>query len=130
MPIRINFTKTFNKLSRNYGDAIASKLIRAAVRWGAMPVEYIGFLDQKKRDTRNGTAHKQARANFSGDIILKNMVHRRFEGKCYMCKGSQSLEVHHIKPIKTHPHLAKELLNLVLLCRKCHRNPQVIHRIK
>ena len=39
---------------------------------------------------------------------------------CELCNSESKLEVHHEKPQKTHPHLALDPDNGIILCRDCH----------
>lgn len=39
---------------------------------------------------------------------------------CVECGERRGLECDHIKPVKTHPHLAYVLSNLQILCGRCH----------
>lgn len=41
---------------------------------------------------------------------------------CSNCGSNVGLEVHHVKPVHTHPHLELEFSNLITLCSKdsCH----------
>jgi len=45
---------------------------------------------------------------------------RRDGWKCVQCGKAGRLEVDHIKPVRTHPHLAFELANLQCLCPTHH----------
>lgn len=45
---------------------------------------------------------------------------RRDGFQCRDCGARGRLEVHHVKPVRTHPGLAYELDNLRCLCRACH----------
>ena len=54
--------------------------------------------------------------------IKLGLMTRRGNG-CELCgrKGDEaSIELHHIKPIMTHPELAKADDNIMLLCHECH----------
>ena len=59
----------------------------------------------------------EANAVFNGLRVLI----RRSQEFCQRCGSYKKLEVHHIRPRATHPHLALQPDNLVLLCRACHR---------
>lgn len=39
---------------------------------------------------------------------------------CEACKSLKSLQVHHVKPVYTHPELELDPSNLMVLCRTCH----------
>ena len=43
------------------------------------------------------------------------------------CKSKQNIEVDHIKPRATHPHLELEFDNLQVLCRDCNRKKGAFH---
>jgi thymidylate synthase (FAD) len=45
---------------------------------------------------------------------------------CSICSSSKNLELHHIKPVYSHPELAYEKDNLQVLCKNCHDK---IHKI-
>lgn len=46
---------------------------------------------------------------------------RRRDGfRCVLCGSAGDLEVDHIKPVRSHPHLAFDLTNLQTLCVSCH----------
>mgnify|MGYP000399620017 CR=1 FL=1 len=54
---------------------------------------------------------------------LRQRVISHYGGRC-MCCGrvpQRGINVDHIKPRKTHPHLALEFDNLQLLCGRCNR---------
>jgi len=39
---------------------------------------------------------------------------------CEICYSTETLHVHHEKPVKTHPHLALDPDNGIVLCQECH----------
>lgn len=39
---------------------------------------------------------------------------------CICCGKTDDLEVHHIKPVNSHPELELEVTNLVTCCERCH----------
>jgi len=51
---------------------------------------------------------------------LRQQALRRDGFACVECGARGRLEVDHIKPVRTHPHLAWELDNLQTLCGPCH----------
>lgn len=55
---------------------------------------------------------------------LRKKALRRDNYECQMCKSEgryhPAENVHHLKEVKTHPHLALTLDNLQCLCIKCH----------
>lgn len=53
---------------------------------------------------------------------LRQQALRRDDWKCRQCGARGRLEVHHVKPVRTHPELAFELVNLRSLCPSCHTN--------
>lgn len=61
----------------------------------------------------NGAAYKKWRK----DVLARD------ENCCQMpgCKGTEKLEVHHIKRFKDSPHLKTKLFNGITLCHKCHK---------
>lgn len=40
--------------------------------------------------------------------------------RCVKCGSTEKLEVDHIEPLHTHPHLAYEVSNTQTLCHRCH----------
>lgn len=51
---------------------------------------------------------------------LRLQALRRDGWQCVQCGARGRLEVDHILPVRTHPHLAYELGNLQALCARCH----------
>lgn len=55
---------------------------------------------------------------------LRQKALKRDNFECQMCKDAgryhRAENVHHLKEVKTHPHLALTLSNLQCLCIKCH----------
>jgi 5-methylcytosine-specific restriction protein A len=51
---------------------------------------------------------------------LRLAAKRRDGFKCVKCSARGRLEVDHIKPVRTHLHLAFDLTNLQSLCTTCH----------
>jgi 5-methylcytosine-specific restriction enzyme A len=51
---------------------------------------------------------------------LRMAAKRRDGFKCRQCGSVLKLEVHHEKPVRTHPELAYDLDNLATLCSRCH----------
>ncbi len=49
------------------------------------------------------------------------MALERAEYECEICGEAKNLIVHHIKPFKTHPLSAYDLENLIVLCKKHHK---------
>jgi 5-methylcytosine-specific restriction enzyme A len=46
---------------------------------------------------------------------------RRRDGfHCQQCGARGRLEVHHLRPVRTHPELGFDLANLITLCASCH----------
>lgn len=39
---------------------------------------------------------------------------------CEACTSQKALQVHHVKPVYTHPELELDPSNLLVLCRTCH----------
>lgn len=48
-----------------------------------------------------------------------DMVLEAANYKCEICGSNENLIAHHIKPVKTHPHLQADVDNGVCLCREC-----------
>ncbi len=49
-----------------------------------------------------------------------NAVKFRDEFTCLICGTKTDIQVHHLKPVKTHPELAMKMCNGVSLCQPCH----------
>jgi len=58
------------------------------------------------------------------DIFNKEVLERQRKEDgynfCEKCESTENLHVHHEKPVKTHPHLALDPDNGIVLCRECH----------
>jgi 5-methylcytosine-specific restriction protein A len=52
--------------------------------------------------------------------VLRMAVLERDGWGCTECGARKRLEVHHVKPVRTHPDLSYSLANLKTLCRVCH----------
>ncbi|MEI6799037.1 MAG: HNH endonuclease [Pseudomonadota bacterium] len=52
--------------------------------------------------------------------VLRAAVLERDGWACTQCGAVRRLEVDHIKPVRTHPHLSFSPANLATLCRVCH----------
>lgn len=48
-------------------------------------------------------------------------------GICSNCNEESNLEIHHLKPVFSHPELAFDEKNVVAICRKCHKET---HRVQ
>lgn len=51
---------------------------------------------------------------------------KKFNYSCVRCGAHVDLELHHVKPVYSHPELAFDLDNIEVLCKHCHR---VEHKI-
>jgi len=51
---------------------------------------------------------------------VRFLAKKRDGFKCVECGARGRLEVHHVKPVRTHPDLAYDLDNLKTLCVRCH----------
>jgi len=53
---------------------------------------------------------------------VRKRILKRDNYRCTECGSTRlsDLQVHHIKPVKTHPELVIEPSNLITHCRKCH----------
>ena len=51
---------------------------------------------------------------------LRLQAKRRDGFQCQECGARERLEVHHLKPVRTHPELSYDLSNLLTLCGSCH----------
>jgi hypothetical protein len=49
------------------------------------------------------------------------MIKERANYICEICESEQDLVAHHIKPVKTHPHLANDIGNGICVCSSCHK---------
>ena len=52
--------------------------------------------------------------------VWRSTVFEQNNNKCQYCSSKENLHCHHIKPVKTHPHLALDPDNGIVLCKKCH----------
>jgi len=52
--------------------------------------------------------------------IWKQVVLNQDNHECQKCESKKDLHCHHIHPVKTHPHLALDPTNGIVLCKKCH----------
>jgi hypothetical protein len=59
---------------------------------------------------------------------LRDEILQRNDGMCEMCGKHPSKEVHHEKPVATHPHLQLDKDNLWGLCKYCHY--EVCHQLE
>jgi hypothetical protein len=59
---------------------------------------------------------------------LRDEILQRNDGMCEMCGEHPSKEVHHEKPVATHPHLQLDKDNLWGLCKYCHY--EVCHQLE
>lgn len=66
---------------------------------------YIKGSNTKKKDPRKTEAYK----SFAFNLIA-------FIGRCQICGTSLNLQVHHVKPVRTHPELITEKNNCLVLC--------------
>lgn len=51
----------------------------------------------------------------------RKLVLLRDGHKCVLCGSEENLEVDHILPCKTHPHLICDVNNGRVLCKPCHK---------
>lgn len=59
---------------------------------------------------------------------LRLEAKRRDEFKCTDCGDRGRLEVHHSKPVRSHPELAFDLANVTCLCGPCHHKKTMAER--
>lgn len=52
----------------------------------------------------------------------RNKLMKMFNNTCALCKKKGTLEIDHIKPVKSYPELSKEFENLQVLCKDCHQS--------
>jgi len=52
--------------------------------------------------------------------VLERQRKRDIYNFCEMCFSTENLHTHHEKPVKTHPYLALDPDNGIVLCQKCH----------
>ena len=57
--------------------------------------------------------------------VVRREVRERDKFTCQKCgfksKDDYALEVHHIKPVKSHPELEFDKENCITLCKNCHK---------
>ena len=51
----------------------------------------------------------------------RKTLFEKFNYSCALCGHNNNLELHHVKPVYSHPELAYDLNNIRVLCRRCHR---------
>ena len=56
---------------------------------------------------------------FIDEVLIRQFIQFGYNF-CEMCERVKGLNVHHEKPKKTHPHLALDPDNGLILCKKCH----------
>lgn len=66
---------------------------------------YIEENNNKNKDPRKTEAYK---------VFAFNLI--AFIGRCQICGSSLNLQIHHIKPIRTHAELIIDPLNCLVLC--------------
>lgn len=68
------------------------------------------------------TRHRSPSTLFARNSRWKRIKRLMFSliTKCEKCGELHNLTVHHVKPRQTHPELAFEPSNLVVLCQECH----------
>ncbi len=64
--------------------------------------------------------YTQAEKDIFNKEVLERQRKRDIYNFCEMCYSTEDLHVHHEKPVKTHPHLALDPDNGIVLCQKCH----------
>lgn len=52
--------------------------------------------------------------------IWKQVILEQDNYECQYCQSKKELHGHHIHPVKTHPHLALDPTNGIVLCKSCH----------
>ena len=52
--------------------------------------------------------------------IWKQVVLEQDKYECQKCNSKENLHCHHINPVKTHPQLALDPTNGIVLCKDCH----------
>lgn len=64
----------------------------------------------------------------------KNFIHEKYNNKCCNCGSEENLEMHHILFRDQYPEFEDETDNIMLLCRKCHKeyhgNNRPVHHTK
>ena len=54
------------------------------------------------------------------DEVLRRQKEEHGYNFCEKCYSTESLHIHHEKPVKTHSHLVLDPDNGIILCEKCH----------
>jgi len=65
-------------------------------------------------------SYTQEEYNIWNKEVLERQRIRDKYNSCEKCESTENLHVHHEKPVKTHPHLALDPDNGIVLCRECH----------
>lgn len=68
--------------------------------------------------SRKGAGHFYASHEWSE---LRYKAFLEYGQECVVCGATKNLTVDHIKPLRKHPELAREMSNLQVMCRLCNR---------
>ncbi len=117
------FTRTKNRLLKQFGIGVATKVMKKQIEMGLLPKEFLNFLRKSQRE-KNTT--QKARQRYNNDLVLKRAVFARDGFQCRQCPSKTGLQIHHIKSIKNFPEKSNDILNLITVCKKCHN---VAHRL-
>jgi len=81
------------------------------------PIYYSHGTDLSKNTEK---PYIQAQYNtFIKEVLERQRIRDKYNS-CEKCESTENLHVHHEKPVKTHPHLALDPDNGIVLCQKCH----------
>jgi hypothetical protein len=69
-----------------------------------------------KRDS----PYTNAEYNYWRKLCFNKQKEEHKKNFCEVCCIQKNLQVHHEKPVKTHPHLSLDIDNGIILCRSCH----------
>jgi 5-methylcytosine-specific restriction enzyme A len=88
----------------------------------AKPTTYTDRPPNRRYDAERPSSHKRG-YDVTWQRVRKQKLSR--DPLCESCMGEDRItaadEVHHDKPVRTHPELRLNLANLISLCGPCHR---------
>ena len=81
-------------------------------------IHYINNLNRPDNEPIRTTPEYQT---FRKEVFHRQLISEDIEiNHCEICNSEQNLHIHHEHPIKTHPHLALDPDNGIILCKECH----------
>ena len=79
------------------------------------------FLSILNRPTTEPIQNTSDYQTFRKEVLHRQLIQENIQtNHCEMCNSESNLHVHHEHPVKTHPHLALDPDNGIILCHICH----------